>query len=152
MRLSKDNNRVAILTCTHVVRPPYLSAAQKKSKTKHREEVIALGTIGFNNGLTAMMGVIRDLYRSIEAWNWSVDRLGKFQKATLSQRNAMSIWIWWRRQQRRFKWLTCSTTRSSSSTAPSNSARLDLSSTQRRLRFRSSPTNLLTTGPRLGSY
>lgn len=83
IRLSKDDNRVAILTCAHVVRPPYLSAAQKKSKTKglkHRDEVIALGTMGFNNGLTAMMKVIGGLYRSIEVWNRSIDGLGKFHQ------------------------------------------------------------------------
>ena len=82
-RLSKDNNRVAMLTCAHVIRPPHLSEAQKKSKTKgfkHREEVIALGTMGYDNGLTAIMKVIGGLYRSIEVWNGSIDRLGKFHQ------------------------------------------------------------------------
>ena len=81
IRLSKDNNRVAILTCAHVVRPPYLSAAQKKFKTKgHREEVIVLGTMGYDNGLTAMMKVIGGLCRSIKAWNGSIDRFGQFHQ------------------------------------------------------------------------
>jgi len=96
---------------------------------------------------TAMMNFIGDLY-TLKPGTSRLIGWGNFTRgrATLLQRDAMSIWIWLRRQQRGFKWLTRSTTRPSNSTAPSNSATLDLSSMQRRLRFQSSPRNLLMTG------
>ena len=82
-RLSKDNNRVAMLTCAHVIRPPHLGVALNKTKTKglkHREEIIALGALGYNNGLTAMMKAIDGLSLSIEAWNESIDKLGEIHQ------------------------------------------------------------------------
>jgi hypothetical protein len=79
-RLSKDDNRTAILTCAHVARPPPVypnTGMTRKNTSQTREEVVALGNMGYNNAVKAMMGTIGDLIRSIEVWNDVLDRLGE---------------------------------------------------------------------------
>lgn len=78
-RLSKEDNRTAILTCAHVARPPPVypnRSMTRKNTSQPREEVIALGTMGYNNAVVAMMSTIRDLLLSIDVWNNLLGKLG----------------------------------------------------------------------------
>jgi hypothetical protein len=80
-RLSKDDNRTAILTCAHVARPPpvYGNTGMTLTRTSRpREEFVALGNGGYNSAVKAMMTTIGDLLRSIEVWNDALGRLGDF--------------------------------------------------------------------------
>ncbi|KAI6163349.1 hypothetical protein EDD17DRAFT_1776098 [Pisolithus thermaeus] len=78
---SKDSNRVLLLTCAHVVRPPLAhphdTVLDRKTKRHPREQVIALGNSGYINALKSMMGAIGDLDHSIRDWQYVLDRLGK---------------------------------------------------------------------------
>ena len=68
-RLSKDNNRTVILTCAHVARPPPVypnTGMTRKNSSQPREEVVALGNMGYNNAVKAMIGTIGDLVRTIK--------------------------------------------------------------------------------------
>ena len=44
---------------------------------QRREDVVALGSMGYSNAVEAMMGTIGDLVLSIESWNGGLDRLGE---------------------------------------------------------------------------
>ncbi|KAF8884567.1 hypothetical protein CPB84DRAFT_1816946 [Gymnopilus junonius] len=77
-RLSKDDNRTALLTCAHVARPPPVypnTGMTHKDKSQHREEVIALGNMGYTNAVKAMMSTISNRLCSIDAWNDALDGL-----------------------------------------------------------------------------
>ena len=79
-RLGKDDPRIALLTCAHVARPPPIYPNRGMTRTNNsqpREEFVALGNMGYNNAIKAMMGTIRDQQRSIEAWKDVLVRLGK---------------------------------------------------------------------------
>ncbi|KAG8748585.1 hypothetical protein FRC10_003719 [Ceratobasidium sp. 414] len=79
-RLGRDNKRTAILTCAHVARPPpvYANTGMTRGNTSQaREEFVALGNMGYNNAIKAMMGTISDLLTSIENWNDFLGRLGE---------------------------------------------------------------------------
>ena len=79
LHLSKEDNRTAILTCAHVARPPPVysnTGMTRKNTSQPREEVVALGNMGYNNAVKAMMSAIRDLLLSIDAWKKVLDRLG----------------------------------------------------------------------------
>jgi hypothetical protein len=79
LRISKEDNRTAILTCAHVARPPPVysnTGMTRKNTSQPREEIVALGNMGYNNAVQAMMSTIRDLLLSIDAWNKVLDRLG----------------------------------------------------------------------------
>lgn len=70
---------LAVLTCAHVARPPsvYPNTGMTYKKDSHpREEIIALGTMGYDNAIKAMMATIGDHDIYIEAWN-GVLRLGE---------------------------------------------------------------------------
>ncbi|KAG9005028.1 hypothetical protein FRB90_010604, partial [Tulasnella sp. 427] len=59
-RLSSDDERVALLTCAHVARPPPLfqnkaMTLKKASAGQAREDIIALGTGAWDNALKAIM-------------------------------------------------------------------------------------------------
>ncbi|KAF9783224.1 hypothetical protein BJ322DRAFT_1110106 [Thelephora terrestris] len=58
-RLSKDDDRVVVLTCAHVARPPsvYHNTGMTHKKGRH-EEIVALGTMGYDNAVKAMMATI----------------------------------------------------------------------------------------------
>ncbi|THH27541.1 hypothetical protein EUX98_g6646 [Antrodiella citrinella] len=78
-RLSQDNKRVAVLTCAHVARPPsvYQNTDMSYQKSgQRREEIVALGTMGYDNAINAMMATIGDRLHSIDAWNVQLRRLG----------------------------------------------------------------------------
>jgi hypothetical protein len=78
-RLSKDNNRVAVLTCAHVARPPPVypnTGMTRKKDGQRREEIVALGTMGFDNAIKAMMATIGNNLQSIDAWSSALRRLG----------------------------------------------------------------------------
>ncbi|KAG0642415.1 hypothetical protein HOY80DRAFT_881744 [Tuber brumale] len=79
-RLDKDDTRTAILTCAHVARPPpaYPNTGMTRRNTSQaREEFVALGNMGFNNAVKAMMGTISDLLDTIEIGNEVLGRLGE---------------------------------------------------------------------------
>jgi hypothetical protein len=78
-RLSEEDNRTAILTCAHVARPPPVypnTGMTRKNTSQPREEVVALGYMGYNNAVKAIMSTIRDYLLSIDAWNNMLGRLG----------------------------------------------------------------------------
>ncbi|CAA7260647.1 unnamed protein product [Cyclocybe aegerita] len=78
-RLNKDNDRVALLTCAHVARPPPLFQNTTMTRTKTseaREDIIALGTFAFEKAVTAIMKEIGDQVIFIEDWNKSLKKLG----------------------------------------------------------------------------
>jgi len=79
-RLGKDDKRSAILTCAHVARPPPVYAdtgMTRRTTSQAREEFVALGSMGYNNAVKAMMSTIGNLLRSIDAWNEVLGRLGE---------------------------------------------------------------------------
>ncbi|EIW79463.1 hypothetical protein CONPUDRAFT_125778 [Coniophora puteana RWD-64-598 SS2] len=79
-RLGKDDKRTAILTCTHVARPPPVypnTGITRGNASQAREEFVALGNTGYNNAVKAMMSTIDDLLCSIEVWNDMLSRLGE---------------------------------------------------------------------------
>ena len=79
-RLGKDDKRTAILTCAHVARPPPVYAntgMTHRTTSQAREEFVALGNMGYNNAVKAMMSTIGNLLRSIDAWNEVLGRLGE---------------------------------------------------------------------------
>lgn len=78
-RLSKDDDRVVVLTCAHVARPPpvYRNTGMTHQKdSQRREEIVALGTMGYDNAVRAMMATIGDRLQSIDAWNNVLRGLG----------------------------------------------------------------------------
>ena len=80
-RLSKDDERVVLLTAAHVTRPPpaYTNTGMSCEKTRQpREEIVALGNMGYRNATNAMMATIGDLARSVTIGNKVITRLGEF--------------------------------------------------------------------------
>ena len=80
-RLSKNDERVIVLTATHVARPPpaYAKAGMtRKSTSRPREEIIALGNMGYQNATDAMMAAIGDLAPSVAVWRKAINRPGEF--------------------------------------------------------------------------
>ncbi|KAL4251294.1 hypothetical protein ABKN59_006725 [Abortiporus biennis] len=78
-RLSNDNDHVAVLTCAHVARPPPVypnTGMTRKNNNQPREEIVALGTMGFDNAIKAMLAKIGDNLQSIDAWSKALTRLG----------------------------------------------------------------------------
>lgn len=78
-RLSQDDDRVAVLTCAHVARPPpvYHNAGMThKEGSPRREEIVAPGTMGYDNAVKALMATIGDRLQCIDAWNNVLCRLG----------------------------------------------------------------------------
>ncbi|KAI0801514.1 hypothetical protein C8Q74DRAFT_1401040 [Fomes fomentarius] len=78
-RLSKDDDRTAILTCAHVARPPPTypnTGMTRTNKSQPREDIVALGNMGYSNALNGMMSTIHDLLHSIDAWDQVLQRLG----------------------------------------------------------------------------
>ncbi|KZT23693.1 hypothetical protein NEOLEDRAFT_1157202 [Neolentinus lepideus HHB14362 ss-1] len=78
-RLSKDDDGVVVLACAHVARPlpvyPNTGMTHKKG-SQHREEIVMLGTMGYDNAIKAMMATIGDRLQSIDAWNNVLRKLG----------------------------------------------------------------------------
>jgi len=80
-RLSKDDDRVVVLTAAHVARPPPAYAntdMTRKTTSQRREEIVALGNMGYQNATNAMMATIGDLARSVAVWKKVINRLGEF--------------------------------------------------------------------------
>ncbi|KAK6343608.1 hypothetical protein TWF730_011199 [Orbilia blumenaviensis] len=80
-RLSKEDKRIAILTCAHVARPTPVygnTGMTYKTKSQRREGVVALGNASYNNAIEAMTKKITTLTTSIEIWNNVLARLGEF--------------------------------------------------------------------------
>ncbi|KAG8797913.1 hypothetical protein FRC17_007607, partial [Serendipita sp. 399] len=80
-RFSKDDKRVVLLTAAHVTCPPPMYANRgmsHKQVSQPREEIVALGSMGYRNATNAMMATIGDLARSITVWKKVITRLGEF--------------------------------------------------------------------------
>jgi hypothetical protein len=79
-RLGKDDERVAILTCAHVARPPPVygnTGMTYRNGSQPREVFVALGSMAYNNAVEAMINTIDNLTDSITIWNDVLARLGK---------------------------------------------------------------------------
>ncbi|KAH8115973.1 hypothetical protein DFH11DRAFT_1583254 [Phellopilus nigrolimitatus] len=75
-RLSGNNNGIAVLTCAHVARP--LPVYPNTGLTgSHREGIVALGTMAYNNAVESIMAAIGNRLQSIDSWNRSIQRLGE---------------------------------------------------------------------------
>ncbi|KAF8874483.1 hypothetical protein BD779DRAFT_1703538 [Infundibulicybe gibba] len=80
-RLSNDDDRVVLLTAAHVARPPpkYANTGiSRNTSSQPREEIVALGNMGYRNATNSMMATIRSLALSVAAWKDSIARLGEF--------------------------------------------------------------------------
>jgi hypothetical protein len=80
-RLSKDDDRVVLLTAAHVARPPtaYANTGMSGKKTsQRREEIVALGSMSYQNATNAMMATIGNLAISITVWKDDITTLGEF--------------------------------------------------------------------------
>jgi hypothetical protein len=75
--LSKDDDRVVLLTAAYITRPPpaYANMGMSRKKT---EEIVALGNMGYQNATNAMMATISDLAHSVAVWKKVITRLGGF--------------------------------------------------------------------------
>ncbi|KAN0067784.1 hypothetical protein V8E54_014031 [Elaphomyces granulatus] len=49
-----------------------------KGTSRPREDIVALGNMGYVNPTNAIMGTIGDLVRSVQLWNKAIKRLGEF--------------------------------------------------------------------------
>lgn len=80
LRVSKDDDRVVLLTAAHVARPPVYSdkGISRKGASHPREEIVALGNMGYQQATSDIMATIGDLARSVEVWNSVLERLGPF--------------------------------------------------------------------------
>ncbi|KAG2070519.1 hypothetical protein BDR04DRAFT_1054093 [Suillus decipiens] len=71
-RLSKDDNRAAILTCAHVAHPPPVfsnTSMTRKRTSQPCEEFVVLGNRSYSKAVEAMISTIREGRRSTELWN-----------------------------------------------------------------------------------
>ena len=83
LRESKGSDRVFLLTCAHVARPLPArrnTGLSRKAKTHPREQVIALGNMGYTNAVRDMMATIGDQVRSIGHYEGVLRRLGEPDK------------------------------------------------------------------------
>lgn len=78
-RLSELDQRIGLLTCAHVARPPPVSANTEVTFLKthqRREEIIASGTNAYNDAITSMMSNIGALLGSVQCYTRIMNRLG----------------------------------------------------------------------------
>ncbi|KAG5634427.1 hypothetical protein H0H81_002042 [Sphagnurus paluster] len=82
-RLSKDHDRVAVLTCAHVARPPAVYpntgmayGLNEGSQPREEMEIVVLGVFGYDNAVKAMFATIRDRLRAIDLWNDALRQIG----------------------------------------------------------------------------
>ena len=77
-RLNKDDDRVALLTCAHVARPPpvYANTGLTHHRSQPREEITVLGDKGYNDALEAMKKEINKQHTMIDIWGDTLCRLG----------------------------------------------------------------------------
>ena len=79
-RLSSDpkDERIALLTCAHIIRPPPAFANTGMTRTNSsqpKEYMVALGSGGYGRVITGMMAEIANLIRDIDLWNYQLSRL-----------------------------------------------------------------------------
>ena len=92
-RESRNSNHVFLLTCAHVARPLVYGNTRlaRKTTSRPREQVIALGNSGYTSALKRMVGAIDDLDLSIKNWQVVLRRLGQPQEGdsamTIKRRN-----------------------------------------------------------------
>lgn len=67
-RLPGDGNRIAVLTCAHVARLPNVYPSTGLTDGHHREGIVALGTMAFNNAVEAILSAIDNRRQSIDSW------------------------------------------------------------------------------------
>lgn len=83
LRESEDSKRVFLLTCAHVARPSLAQGNMGltgKARSYPYEHIIALGSSGYTNALTSMMGAIGNMDYSIENWQTMLHQLGEPQE------------------------------------------------------------------------
>ncbi|PVF97482.1 hypothetical protein CPB86DRAFT_775266 [Serendipita vermifera] len=79
-RLSKDEKRVALLTCAHVARPPPLfdnTTITRKNNSQAREDIVLLGTEAFQAAVQAMVEFIDYQAFCISTWERQLKKLGE---------------------------------------------------------------------------
>ncbi|PWW76389.1 hypothetical protein C7212DRAFT_357331 [Tuber magnatum] len=79
-RLAHDDNRVALLTAAHVARPPPAfpnPGMSQKSNGPPSEEIVALGSMGYQNATNALMATIGNLAHSVAVWRSVLAMLGE---------------------------------------------------------------------------
>ncbi|KAF8874482.1 hypothetical protein BD779DRAFT_1664243 [Infundibulicybe gibba] len=80
-RLSNDDDRVVLLTAAHVARPPPMrtnTGMPCKTTSHPREEIVALGNMGYRDATNSMMAAIGKLARSVAVWKRVITMLGEF--------------------------------------------------------------------------
>ncbi|KAI0648691.1 hypothetical protein C8Q79DRAFT_924166 [Trametes meyenii] len=80
LRESKESDRVFLLTCAHVARPPPAhgnTGLSRKTQSNPRKQVIAPGNMGYTNAVQNMMVTIGDQERSTRHWEGVLRRLGE---------------------------------------------------------------------------
>ena len=74
-RLSKYDDCTVLLTAAHIARPPPAYATKgisHEQASQPREEIIALGNMGYEGAMDTMMAAIRALARSVAVWRINV--------------------------------------------------------------------------------
>jgi len=90
LRLSQNDNRIVVLTCAHVARPPpvYKNKGMTYTKTSQPR------TMAYNNAVNAMLAAIGSRVQLIDAWNAAIERLGEptegEDKRVTERRNKLS--------------------------------------------------------------
>ncbi|KAG8906166.1 hypothetical protein FRC01_008107 [Tulasnella sp. 417] len=82
-RLSKDDDRIVLLTAAHVARPPPIcpdiGTGYRHTHTSQRlEKIVALGEMGYRNATNAMITATSTLKESINRWNKAIAKQGEF--------------------------------------------------------------------------
>jgi hypothetical protein len=78
-RLGRDDDRVALLTTAHIACPPpeFANTSMSHENTSQpREEIVALGSMGYQNATNTMIDAIGSLTCSISIWKRVIERLG----------------------------------------------------------------------------
>lgn len=81
LRLNKDDDRVVLLTAAHVARPPpeYVNTGMpRKNTSQRRQDIIALGNMGYEKAANAMMDTIDKLNGCIALWELAITTLREF--------------------------------------------------------------------------
>ncbi|KAG0133117.1 hypothetical protein HOY82DRAFT_584602 [Tuber indicum] len=78
-RLGRDDDHIALLTAAHVARPPPKFAntgMSRKGTSQPREEIVALGTKGYQNATNALIATVDNLTCSIAVWKKVIRKSG----------------------------------------------------------------------------
>ncbi|PWW76384.1 hypothetical protein C7212DRAFT_357329 [Tuber magnatum] len=79
-RLACHDDRVALPTAAHVARPALVfpnAGMSPKGNAQPREEIVALGSMAYQNATNALMATIGDLAHSVAVWRRDLAMLGE---------------------------------------------------------------------------